>query len=55
MLGILLDVDRGTLTFFKDGKDLGVAFTGLDGVDGPLYPMVSSTGRFSNHHDLPFD
>jgi len=43
LLGVLLDVNRGSLTFFKDGESLGEAFTGLDVVEGPLYPMVSST------------
>lgn len=33
----------GTLTYFKDGKCLGVAFKGLNKVKEPLYPMISST------------
>ncbi|RWS25997.1 SPRY domain-containing SOCS box protein 3-like protein [Leptotrombidium deliense] len=43
VVGLLFDALRGTLTFFKDGVCLGVAFTGLNKVKQKLYPMVSST------------
>ena len=33
----------GTLTYFQDGVSLGVAFTGLDKITEPLYPMICST------------
>ena len=33
----------GTLTYFKDGVCLGVAFTGLQDVKDQLYPIVCST------------
>ena len=42
-IGIYFDGKEGTLTYFKDGVSLGVAFTGLDRVQEPLYPMVCST------------
>jgi len=43
-VGLLLDRDCGTLTYFKDGHCLGVAFTGLDQDRVPaLYPAVCST------------
>lgn len=42
-VGVLFDGIEGTLTFYKDGKCLGVAFKGLQQVRDPLYPMVSST------------
>ena len=40
-IGLLLDMVKGTLSFYKNGVHLGVAFTGLTG--SPLYPVVSST------------
>lgn len=42
-IGLLFDNINGTLTYFKDGKYLGVAFRGLNKVDKPLYPFVMST------------
>lgn len=42
-VGLLFDSKKGTLTIYKDGTELGVAFTGLDKVKKNLYPMVSST------------
>ncbi len=44
-VGMLFDGIYGTLTYFKDGVNLGVAFRGLDETDQPLYPMVSSTSK----------
>lgn len=43
MLGLLFDGQRGTLTYYKDGACLGVAFRDLHCVREPLYPAVSST------------
>ncbi|XP_041363839.1 SPRY domain-containing SOCS box protein 3-like [Gigantopelta aegis] len=42
-IGCFLDIQGGTLTFFKNGIDLGVAFWGMDLVGEPLYPLISST------------
>ncbi len=42
-IGLLLDMEQGTLTYYKDGICLGIAFTGLDKVQEDLYPVVSST------------
>ena len=42
-IGLYFDGIAGTLTYFKDGVSLGVAFTGLDEVTEPLYPMICST------------
>lgn len=42
-VGILFDGIAGTLTYFKDGVCLGVAFRGLNLVKEPLYPIVCST------------
>jgi hypothetical protein len=37
-IGVTLDMDRGTLSFSKNGADLGVAFEGLA---GELFPAVA--------------
>ncbi|XP_017095499.3 SPRY domain-containing SOCS box protein 3 isoform X2 [Drosophila bipectinata] len=42
-IGVLFDGIEGTLTYYKDGKCLGVAFRGLNQIDEPLYPIVCST------------
>lgn len=42
-VGLLFDGVEGTLTFYKDGKCLGVAFKNLHQVREPLLPMVCST------------
>lgn len=42
-VGILVDMEAGTLSYFKDGKYLGLAFTNLHKTDRDLYPFVSST------------
>jgi len=42
-IGIYFDGISGNLTFYKDGHNLGVAFTGLHEVTEPLYPIVCST------------
>lgn len=43
VIGCLFNGADGTLTFFKDGVSLGIAFTGLNLVNDNLYPTVSST------------
>lgn len=42
-VGIFFDGINGTITYYKDGVSLGVAFTGLDEVSESLYPIVCST------------
>lgn len=42
-----LDLYSGTLSFYCNGGSLGVAFTGLDKIGEPLYPIVSSTASES--------
>ncbi|XP_072044124.1 SPRY domain-containing SOCS box protein 3-like isoform X2 [Amphiura filiformis] len=42
-IGMLLNLYTGTLTFFKNGVNLGVAFRDLHKVGEELYPMSSST------------
>lgn len=42
-IGLLFDSINGTLTYFKDGECLGVAFRGLNKIQKPLYPYIIST------------
>nr|CAD7194717.1 unnamed protein product [Timema douglasi] len=42
-VGVLFDGIAGTITYYKDGINLGVAFKGLHEVREPLYPIVCST------------
>lgn len=42
-VGVLFDGIAGTLTYYKDGVCLGVAFKGLNEIQEPLYPIVCST------------
>ncbi|XP_053305269.1 SPRY domain-containing SOCS box protein 3-like isoform X2 [Spea bombifrons] len=43
VIGVHVNLEEGTLTFYKNRQSLGLAFTGLHKVPSPLYPMVSST------------
>ncbi|XP_028812084.1 SPRY domain-containing SOCS box protein 3 [Denticeps clupeoides] len=43
VIGVLLDLDAGALSFYRDGVSLGRAFSGMDEVGRPLYPLASST------------
>lgn len=42
-VGLLFDAKNGTLTYYHDGRCLGVAFTGLNYVKQKLYPVICST------------
>jgi len=42
-VGILFNWFEGTLTFYKDGVFLGIAFTGMNRVHEELFPIVCST------------
>lgn len=42
-LGLLFHGIKGTLTYYKDGECLGVAFDGLQNIEQNLYPIVTST------------
>ncbi|XP_056634692.1 SPRY domain-containing SOCS box protein 3 [Diorhabda sublineata] len=45
IIGVHLDMCKGTLEYYLDRKPLGIAFTGIKGYE--LYPMVSSTAAQS--------
>ena len=44
IIGIYFGGLAGTLTYYKDGVSLGIAFTGLQNVTEQLYPIVGSGG-----------
>lgn len=44
-IGLLYNRIRGELSYFLDGKNLGIAFRGLNRVDEELYPVVGSTAK----------
>lgn len=42
-IGLLFDGIAGTLTYYKDGRCLGIAFRGLNEIKEPLFPIICST------------
>lgn len=40
LIGVLVDMDRGSMNFFKDGFDLGQAFVSTDLKCGVLHPFI---------------
>ena len=40
IVGCLVDIDRGIISFYKDGHDLGQAFVAPELKEGELYPFV---------------
>lgn len=40
VIGVQVDMDRGTVNFYKDDKDLGVAFSMPELKEGKLIPFV---------------
>lgn len=40
VIGVLLDTDRGAVSFYKDGNDLGLAFLSDDLKDGEFLPFI---------------
>lgn len=43
VIGVHLDLYSGHLSFYKNREYLGVAYTGLNKIKEPLYPVISST------------
>ena len=41
VLGVFLNMDKGTLSFSLNGEDLGIAYSDKDLTRGPLYPAVA--------------
>lgn len=42
-IGLLFNGVKGTLTYYKDGECLGVAFDGLNNIRENLYPIITSS------------
>ncbi|NBT48002.1 MAG: hypothetical protein EBT07_09340, partial [Actinobacteria bacterium] len=40
IIGIALDLDAGTITFYKNGVNLGIAFTGISGTLTPIARLI---------------
>lgn len=40
LIGVLIDMDRGNLTFYKDGIDLGIAVISPLLKKGTLHPFI---------------
>ena len=50
VIGVALDADNGTLTFYRNNISQGTAFTGL--TSGPYFPLVSTAGGGSFAHNF---
>ncbi|XP_055338164.1 SPRY domain-containing SOCS box protein 3-like [Paramacrobiotus metropolitanus] len=50
VIGVLCNGMDGTVTFYKDGHSLGVAFQGVNECKKELYPMASSTAAKTVMH-----
>ncbi|EDV27861.1 uncharacterized protein TRIADDRAFT_63704 [Trichoplax adhaerens] len=46
-IGVLLDMNVGKLSYFKNGSFLGTAFDDLLDINSELYPMIASTAAES--------
>lgn len=40
IIGTLVDMDRGMISFFKDGNDLGQAFVMPEIMEGEFFPLI---------------
>ena len=45
VIGVALDMDAGTLTFYKNNVSQGVAYSGLTGIYAPALSMQGSSGN----------
>jgi len=55
IVGVALDLDGGTLTFYKNGTSQGTAFTGISGTFKPAYSSTAtSTVNIINFGQRPF-
>jgi hypothetical protein len=53
-IGTALDLDAGTITFYKNGVSQGVAFTGLSGEFAPATGLYSTSNHDVNFGQRPF-
>ena len=54
IIGVALDMDAGSITFYKNGVSQGVAFTGLTGTYFPLIRMSTATQADMNFGQRAF-
>ena len=54
VIGVALDMDVGTLTFYKNGVSQGIAYTGLSGTFFPAIALVLNVAFASNFGQRPF-
>lgn len=54
VIGLLLDMDRGFISFYLDGYDLGPAFVSEELREGKFYPFVQHGQRVRAHLFHPF-
>lgn len=55
VIGVALDMDGGTLTFYKNGTSQGTAYTGITGVIMPAFsPYASGASIAANFGQRPF-
>jgi len=57
VIGVALDLDAGTLVFYRDGATQGTAFSGLSGEYFPAFGDYSNAGQFNyacNFGQRPF-
>jgi hypothetical protein len=54
VIGIALDMDAGTLTFYKNNTSQGVAFSGLSGTFMPAFSAAGPTSCNANFGQQPF-
>lgn len=54
VIGVALDMDAGTLTFYKNNTSQGVAFSGLSGTFMPAFSAAGPTSCNANFGQQPF-
>ena len=54
VIGVALDMDSGTLTFYKNNTSQGTAFTGLSGSFFPAFSGQTSDSAAVNFGQRPF-
>ena len=54
VIGVALDIDAGTLTFYKNNVSQGVAYSGLTGTFAPAFSLVSGVTGTENTEEVNF-
>jgi hypothetical protein len=53
VIGTALDLDTGTITFYKNGVSQGVAYTGISGTFTPMV-LLNTSSNSINFGQRPF-